>query len=55
MTTYTRIKQEGKIEEQTKFILNGSDNNICVSLLANVTQLTEDEVLSILRKHNKIS
>ncbi len=62
MTTYSRIKEEGKIEgkmegkieEQIKCILNGYDNDIEISLLSNITQLSEDDVLNILRKHSRV-
>ncbi|MBK9257473.1 MAG: Rpn family recombination-promoting nuclease/putative transposase [Saprospiraceae bacterium] len=58
MTTYTRIKEEGKIEgkieSKIEVILNGFDEGLNISLLANITHLSEDEVINILRTHKKM-
>lgn len=70
MTTYTRIKEEGKVEGKlegkiegklegkkesiTEVILKGFDNNLDIVLLANITGLSEDQVQTILVKNHKI-
>jgi predicted transposase YdaD len=66
MTTYTRIKEEGKIEGKlegklegkkesiTEVILKGFDNNLDIVLLANITGQSEDQVRTILVKNHKI-
>ena len=44
----------GIVKEKTAVILNGYDNGIPILMLANITQLTEDEVTIILKEHGKI-
>ena len=46
-------KLEGKIEGKIEVILNGYDNGISVSLLANITQFSEEEIMKILVEHGK--
>jgi predicted transposase/invertase (TIGR01784 family) len=44
----------GIVKEKTAVILNGYDNGIPILMLANITQLTEDEVTIILKEHGKL-
>jgi MoaA/NifB/PqqE/SkfB family radical SAM enzyme len=63
MTTYSRIRQEeqqigrqeGILQNQVKIILNCHENKIPVPLIANITQLNENEVISILKDNGRIS
>ncbi|HQV96989.1 MAG TPA: Rpn family recombination-promoting nuclease/putative transposase, partial [Saprospiraceae bacterium] len=63
MTTYSRIKQEGEqigiqkgiFKNQVQIVLNCHENKIPVPLIANITQLSEIEVISILKDNGKIS
>jgi predicted transposase YdaD len=64
MTTYTWMKEEGKLEgklegrlegklqKEIEVILKGYDENLKISVLANITNLTEDAVIKILKEHN---
>lgn len=45
---------KGEMKEKITVILNGFENGISVSILAKITQLSEDEVLRILIEHGKI-
>ena len=70
MTTYSRIKQEGEqigiqkgeqigiqkgiFKNQVQIVLNCHENKIPVPLIANITQLSEIEVINILRDNGKI-
>ena len=70
MTTYTKLKEEGRKEgieegidvgrkegELNKLIqvvLNSFDNNITIPLIANITQLSEEEVVAILKQHGRM-
>jgi len=47
--------QKGEHKKQTEIVLNCFDNNISIPLIANITQLTEDEVISILKENGKIA
>ncbi|MBK9742816.1 MAG: hypothetical protein IPO94_07550 [Saprospiraceae bacterium] len=63
MTTYSRIRQEGEqigiqkgiFKNQVQIVLNCHENKIPVPLIANITQLSEIEVISILKDNGKIS
>ncbi len=71
MTTYNRIRQEGEqigrqegeqigiqkgiFKNQIQIVLNCHENKIPVPLIANITQLNENEVISILKDNGKIS
>lgn len=63
MTTYSRIrqkeqqigKQEGILQNQVQIVLNCHENKIPVPIIANITQLSEIEVISILKDNGKIS
>jgi predicted transposase YdaD len=68
MTTYTWMKEEGKAEgklegklegrlegklqKEIEVILKGYDESLKISVLANITNLTEDAVIKILKEHN---
>jgi hypothetical protein len=58
MTTYSRIKEEGKIEGKiegkTEVILNGFESGLDIKLLANITNMPEHQVLAILKEHKKV-
>ncbi|MFZ1748645.1 MAG: Rpn family recombination-promoting nuclease/putative transposase, partial [Saprospiraceae bacterium] len=66
MTTYERItqrsKKEGIIEgeqigiqkEKIKVVLNCFDQNIAIAMITNITGLSEDEVIKILKEHGKV-
>ncbi len=49
MSTYDKIKMEGKMENQTKVIVNGFKNGATIELLALQTELSTDEVIAILK------
>ncbi len=61
MTLYEEItnkskiegKIEGNIEGKIEVILNGFDQDMPTSLLANITNMTESEVMDIIKKHSK--
>ena len=65
MTTYAWMKEEGKIEgrlegehigilkEKSKVILKGFDEGLKISVLANITNLTDDEVIKILKENKR--
>ena len=65
MTTYEKIIQygkkegkiegkiEGKTETQKEIVLRSSDQGLPLPLIANITNLTEEEVNKILIKHKK--
>jgi predicted transposase/invertase (TIGR01784 family) len=57
MTTYAKLKEEGRQEGELKnriqIVLNSFENDLSVSLIANITKLTENEVQSILKEHGK--
>lgn len=46
-------KMEGKMETQKEIVLNSSKQGLPLSLIANITNLTEDEVSKILSNHAK--
>ena len=66
MTTYSKIKEEGRQEgrqegilkgehkKQIEVVLNCFDNKLPIPLIANITQLSEDDVIKILREYNKM-
>ena len=63
MSTYEAIKQEGiekgeqigiqkgKNEEKVKVVVNSFKNGIDISLIANITNLSEDKVIMILKEN----
>jgi predicted transposase/invertase (TIGR01784 family) len=65
MTTYLQIKNEGieegmekgmekgKLEKTIEIILNGFDNGLSISMICNITQFSESEVINILRMHDR--
>jgi len=69
MTTYTWMKEEGKAEgklegklegrlegklqKEIEVILKGYDESLKISVLANITNLTEDAVIKILKENNR--
>jgi len=67
MTTYAKLKQEGKIEGKIEgrkegkiegkieVVLKSYESGLSISLIANITGLTEEEVYKILKEHGKIS
>ena len=71
MTTYTWMKEEGiqeglqkgiqeglqrgRLEKQTDVILQGYDEGLPIKMLAKITKLSEQEVVKILKKHQKIN
>jgi DNA invertase Pin-like site-specific DNA recombinase len=66
MPTYARIAQENKLigeqigiqkgenNKQIEFVLSSFDNGISISLIANITKLTENVVIKILKENRKI-
>ena len=61
MTTYAKIKEEGKQEgrqegeykKQIEVVLNCFDNKLPIPLIANITQLSEEDVIKILKEQKK--
>jgi predicted transposase/invertase (TIGR01784 family) len=49
-----RGKLEGKIEGKVEVVIKGFDNDLSIGLLTNITQLTEEEVVKILKEHGRI-
>jgi len=47
-------KIEGKIEGKLEVLLNGYDNGLTISILANITGFSEDQVISVLKDHKKL-
>ncbi|MBK8886810.1 MAG: hypothetical protein IPN46_09780 [Saprospiraceae bacterium] len=47
--------QKGIFKNQVQIVLNCHENKIPVPLIANITQLSEIEVISILKDNGKIS
>ena len=46
--------QKGEHKKQNEFVIKSFENDISISLIANITQLTEEEVIKILREHGKM-
>jgi predicted transposase/invertase (TIGR01784 family) len=46
--------QKGELKKQTEVVLKCFENDISITLIANITQLTEEEVIKILREHGKM-
>ena len=46
--------QKCEQKKQTEVVLKSFENDISIPLIANITQLTEDEVINILREHGKL-
>ncbi|MBK8628149.1 MAG: hypothetical protein IPN86_22110 [Saprospiraceae bacterium] len=46
-------KAEGKVEGKIEVIVNGFDQGIAISLLANITSMTENQVITILKQHGR--
>ena len=46
-------RQEGRMQEKTKVVLNSFDNGISISMIANITNLSEDVVISILIENGR--
>lgn len=67
MTTYEQLieqgrkegreqgREEGTKKSKSSVILNGYDNGLDVAILSNITQLTQEEVIEILRDHGKLA
>ncbi len=47
-------KAEGRLDGKIEVILNGFDKGHSISLLANITNFTEEEVRRILKEHKRI-
>jgi predicted transposase/invertase (TIGR01784 family) len=47
-------REEGRLDGKIEVILNGFDKGHSISLLANITDFTEDEVRRILKNHKRI-
>jgi len=47
-------REEGRLDGKIEVILNGFDKGHSISLLANITDFTEDEVRRILKDHYRI-
>ncbi len=45
-------KDEGKIEGKIEVILNGYPNGITISMLSNITNFSETQVIQILKDNN---
>ena len=66
MTTYSWIKEEGKLEgklegekigiqkNKTQVILKGFDRGLPINLLSEIADLNEKEIRSILKKHDRL-
>ena len=58
MTTYTWMKEEGRqegiLQKETEVILQGYEEGLNIHLLAKITKLSEQEVIKILKEHQKI-
>lgn len=48
-------REEGTKKSKSSVILNGYDNGLDVAILSNITQLTQEEVIEILRDHGKLA
>ena len=46
--------QKGEHKKQNEFVIKSFENDISISLIANITQLTEEEVIAILRANTKM-
>ena len=57
MTLYEEItlssENKGKIEGKIEIILNAFDQNVPLTLIANITAMSESEVCDILRAHGR--
>ena len=47
-------REEGIQETKIKAVLKGYENNLSISLIANVNDLTEEEVIKILKDNGKV-
>ena len=47
-------REEGIQETKIKAVLKGNENNLSISFIANFIDLTEEEVIKILRDHGKV-
>jgi len=47
-------REEGRLDGKIEVILNGFDKRHSISLLANITNFTEEEVRRILKEHKSI-
>lgn len=47
-------KLEGRSEEKTLVVLKGFDNNLTISLISNITELSENEVVKILKENGRL-
>ena len=66
MTTYTRIAEEnqqigiqkgeqiGIQKEKVEIVLKAYDNGVDIPLISNITDLSEEQILSILKEHGKV-
>ena len=54
MTTYERLIQKGKIEGKIETVLASYDNGLAISLIANITSSSEEEVLKILKENARV-
>ena len=48
-------KLEGRSEEKTLVVLKGFDNNLTISLISNITELSENEVEKILKENGRLN
>ena len=59
MTTYDRIVQknrnEGKIEGKIEVVLNCFDQGISMTMISNIADLSEAEIIRILKEHNRVN
>lgn len=46
--------QKGELKKEIEVILNGFDNNISISILSNITQVSEEKVIKILKDFGKL-
>ena len=53
MTLYEEITLNSKIEGKIEIILNAFDQNIPITLISNITAMTESEVCEILVAHDR--
>lgn len=54
MTTYDQIIQQGKLKGKIETVLRSHEQGLSITLIANITNLTEEEVKKILVEHGKI-
>ena len=47
-------EQIGIRNKQTEIVLKAYDNGVAIPLISNITDLSEEQILSILKEHDKL-